>query len=126
MLLSDKLFQIFNFIWTEIKKGGKYKEQQRIYAWKSFSSQDSSTVISTNSGDMKQTKSSIMSKKDEKKYTNRIREASKSAGELSEKLKVTEESARRIKELAEDIQNLNEGENDIKLSTDSKMQYMIF
>ena len=48
-----------------------------------------------------------MNKKDEKKYTNRIREASKSAGELSEKLKVTEESARRIKELAEDIQNLN-------------------
>ena len=67
-----------------------------------------------------------MNKKDEKKYTNRIREASKSAGELSEKLKVTEESARRIKELAEDIPNLNEGENDIKLSTDSKMQYMIF
>ena len=126
MLLSDKLFQIFYFIWTDIKKGGKYKEQQRIYAWKSFSSQDSSTVISTNSGDMKQTKSSIMNKKDEKKYTNRIREASKSAGELSEKLKVTEESARRIKELAGDIQNLNEGENDIKLSTDSKMQYMIF
>merc|ERR1712126_366083 len=83
-------------------------------------SQDSSTVISTNSGDMKQTKSSIMNKKDEKKYTNRIQEASKSARELSEKLKVIEGSARRIKKLAEDIKDLNEGENYIKLSSDSK------
>ena len=126
MLLSDKLFQIFNFIWTEIKKGGKYKEQQRIYAWKSLrlagflnSNLDKFRWYEAN-------KVVYYEQKDEKKYTNRIREASKSAGELSEKLKVTEESARRIKELAEDIQNLNEGENDIKLSTDSKMQYMIF
>ena len=50
-------------------------------------SEDSiSTVISTNSGDMKKTKSSIMNKNDEKKYTNRVKEASKSARELSEKL----------------------------------------
>ena len=63
-----------------------------------------STMISTNSGDTKQTKSFIMNKKDEKKYTNRVKEASKSAKEFSEKLKVTEESARRIKEFAEDLQ----------------------
>jgi len=36
------------------------------------------------------------------------------------KLKVTEESPRRIKELAEDIRILNEEENDVELTTDSK------